>query len=44
VRVRIAPAGADEPAQTWPQATAMKAVPGMGAAPQRRGWMAGAKK
>jgi sulfite dehydrogenase (quinone) subunit SoeA len=41
VRVRIYAAGADEPAQTWPQAEAMKPVPGMGAAPKRRGWMAG---
>jgi hypothetical protein len=42
VRVRIYPAGADEPAQTWPQAAEpMKPVPGMGAAPRRRAWMAG---
>jgi anaerobic selenocysteine-containing dehydrogenase len=42
VRVRIYPAGADEPAQTWPQAAEpMKPVPGMGGAPRRRAWMAG---
>jgi anaerobic selenocysteine-containing dehydrogenase len=41
VRVRIYAAGADEPQQTWPQVAPVSAVPGMGAAPKRRGWMAG---
>ena len=41
VRVRIYPAGAEEPQQTWPQTAVMKPVPGMGAAPKRRAWMAG---
>jgi sulfite dehydrogenase (quinone) subunit SoeA len=41
VRVRIYKAGADEPAQAWPQAAAVVALPGMAAAPKRRGWMAG---
>jgi anaerobic selenocysteine-containing dehydrogenase len=41
VRVRIYAAGADEPAQTWPQVAPVATVPGMGAAPQRRSWMAG---
>jgi len=42
VRVRIYPAGADEPEQTWPQAERpMTLVPGMSAAPKRRAWMAG---
>ncbi|MCM2477908.1 molybdopterin oxidoreductase family protein [Serpentinimonas maccroryi] len=42
VRVRIYPAGADEPEQTWPQAERpMTMVPGMSAAPKRRAWMAG---
>ncbi|MCB2017708.1 MAG: hypothetical protein KDF54_09400, partial [Hydrogenophaga sp.] len=42
VRVRIYPAGPDEPHQTWPQAERpMTPVPGMSEAPQRRGWMAG---
>ncbi|HJV68391.1 molybdopterin oxidoreductase family protein [Ideonella sp.] len=45
VRVRITPAGPDEPAETSPQFEAMHAVPGMGAAaPKRRGWMAGKMK
>jgi sulfite dehydrogenase (quinone) subunit SoeA len=43
VRVRIYKAGAEEPAQTWPQVDAVTPVPGMGAAPKRRGWMAGLK-
>ncbi|MDE2370499.1 MAG: molybdopterin oxidoreductase family protein [Burkholderiales bacterium] len=42
VRVRITPAGADEPQQTSPQAAqAMRPLPGMAVAPKRRGWMAG---
>ncbi|WP_313927191.1 molybdopterin oxidoreductase family protein, partial [Pseudoxanthomonas sp.] len=41
VRVRIYPAQADEPGASWPQAEPMKPVPGMAAAPARRGWMAG---
>ena len=42
VRVRIYPAGPEEPAESWPQAAApMQPVPGMGVAPKRRGWMAG---
>jgi anaerobic selenocysteine-containing dehydrogenase len=42
VRVRIYPAGADEPEQTWPQAERpMTVVPGMSEAPKRRAWMAG---
>ncbi|HET9976556.1 MAG TPA: formate dehydrogenase, partial [Burkholderiaceae bacterium] len=42
VRVRIYPAGADEPGETWPQAEQpMAPVPGMTPAPKRRGWMAG---
>ena len=41
VRVRIYPAGADEPGITWPQTEPMKPVPGMGEAPKRRVWMAG---
>ena len=43
VRVRIYPAGADEPAQTWPQVEPVKPVPGTGTAPKRRAWMAGRK-
>ncbi len=43
VRVRIRKAEAGEAAMTWPQADAMQPVPGMGAAPKRRGWMAGLK-
>jgi anaerobic selenocysteine-containing dehydrogenase len=42
VRVRIYPAQADEPGASWPQAAQpMQPVPGMAAAPERRGWMAG---
>ncbi len=42
VRVRIYPAGPDEPEQTWPQAERpMTMMPGMSEAPRRRGWMAG---
>ena len=42
VRVRIYPASADEPEQTWPQAERpMTLVPGMSEAPKRRAWMAG---
>jgi hypothetical protein len=41
VRVRIVAAAADEPPQTWPQVQAVTMVPGMTAAPRRRGWMAG---
>ena len=42
VRVRIYPAGPDEPEQTWPQAERpMTRMPGMSEAPRRRGWMAG---
>jgi anaerobic selenocysteine-containing dehydrogenase len=42
VRVRIYPAQAGEPEESWPQFQAMHAVPGMAAKPkQRQGWMAG---
>jgi sulfite dehydrogenase (quinone) subunit SoeA len=42
VRVRIYPAKADEPGESWPQAAApMTAVAGMKPAPRRRSWMAG---
>jgi anaerobic selenocysteine-containing dehydrogenase len=41
VRVRIYKAGAEDPAQTWPQVDAVTPLPGMRAAPKRRGWMAG---
>ena len=42
VRVRIYPAAADEPGETWPQAgPPMTPLPGMGPAPKRRAWMAG---
>ncbi len=42
VRVRIYPAAADEPGETWPQAAEpMTPVPGMAPAPKRRAWMAG---
>jgi anaerobic selenocysteine-containing dehydrogenase len=42
VRVRIYPAEACEPAESWPRPErAMQPVPGMTHAPQRRGWMAG---
>ncbi|MDO9283377.1 MAG: molybdopterin oxidoreductase family protein [Aquabacterium sp.] len=42
VRVRIYKAQPDEAPQSWPQAAApMQPVAGMGAAPRRRGWMAG---
>jgi sulfite dehydrogenase (quinone) subunit SoeA len=41
VRVRISPAAADEAQQTWPQVAPVTPVPGMAAAPKRRGWMAG---
>ena len=42
VCVRIYPAAADEPEQTWPQAERpMTVVPGMSEAPKRRAWMAG---
>jgi anaerobic selenocysteine-containing dehydrogenase len=42
VRVRIYPAQAGEPEESWPQFQAMHAVPGMPAKPkQRQGWMAG---
>jgi anaerobic selenocysteine-containing dehydrogenase len=44
VRVRIYPAAADEPAESWPQFEALKPVPGMPEQPKRRGWMAGRKK
>jgi anaerobic selenocysteine-containing dehydrogenase len=45
VRVRIAPAHADEPAESWPQFSAMKPVAGMPQeAPRRQGWMAGIMK
>ena len=30
--------------ETWPQFKAMEPVPGMPAAPKRRGWMAGLKR
>lgn len=42
VRVRISPADASEPAESWPRFAPMKPVPGMAAkAPRRQGWMAG---
>ncbi len=42
VRVRISPAGADEPAQTWPQFKAVPAAPGTSAAtPRWRAYFAG---
>ncbi|MDE2501884.1 MAG: molybdopterin oxidoreductase family protein, partial [Burkholderiales bacterium] len=42
VRVRIAPAGAEEPQRSSPQAAqVMRPLPGMAVAPARRGWMAG---
>ncbi|MBK6854023.1 MAG: molybdopterin oxidoreductase family protein [Burkholderiales bacterium] len=42
VRVAIRPAAPDEAQESWPQAaTPMTPVPGMTAAPKRRGWMAG---
>ncbi|MFM8557419.1 MAG: molybdopterin oxidoreductase family protein [Betaproteobacteria bacterium] len=45
VRVRIRPAEAGEPAESWPQFDAMKPVSGMPAkAPRRQGWMAGLMK
>jgi anaerobic selenocysteine-containing dehydrogenase len=45
VRVRIYPAEAGEPAETWPRPEqALKPVPGMTGAPKRRGWMAGLMK
>jgi anaerobic selenocysteine-containing dehydrogenase len=45
VRVRIYPAQADEPAQSWPQFAAMQDVPGMPPAPKKRlSWMAGRMK
>jgi anaerobic selenocysteine-containing dehydrogenase len=45
VRVRIYPAEAGEPAESWPRpAQAMQPVPGMSGAPQRRRWMAGLMK
>jgi anaerobic selenocysteine-containing dehydrogenase len=43
VRVRIYPAEAGEPQQTWPQFEALQPAPGMGAAPKKRSWMAGGK-
>lgn len=44
VRVRIRPAGPDEPQETWPRPPAMKPVPGMIRRPmQWLGWMAGDK-
>jgi sulfite dehydrogenase (quinone) subunit SoeA len=45
VRVRIEPAGADEPAETSPRPAAMTPVPGMTVRPMRwLGWMAGGRK
>ena len=44
VRVRIYPADAAEPAESWPQFAAQPRVPGMAEAPKRRGWMAGLGK
>jgi len=45
VRVRIYPAQADEPQQTWPIPEPMKPVPGMAERPLKwLGWMAGAGK
>ncbi|MEW6704578.1 MAG: molybdopterin oxidoreductase family protein [Pseudomonadota bacterium] len=44
VRVRIAPAAPEEPAQTSPQFEPMRPVPGMGEAPLRRAWRAGFMK
>ncbi len=42
VRVRIYPAGADEPAQTWPQFNTVPALPGTAAkVPRWRAWFAG---
>jgi anaerobic selenocysteine-containing dehydrogenase len=42
VRVRIHPAAEGEPEQTWPQSgAALQPLPGMAAAPRKRGWMAG---
>jgi anaerobic selenocysteine-containing dehydrogenase len=45
VRVRIYPAAADEPAESWPQAAvALAPLPGMARPPRRRAWMAGLMK
>jgi anaerobic selenocysteine-containing dehydrogenase len=45
VRVRIYPAGPDEPGESWPQFAAAPRLPGMPiSAPARRGWMAGGAK
>jgi anaerobic selenocysteine-containing dehydrogenase len=45
VRVRIYPAEAGEPEESWPRpAQSMQPVPGMSGAPKRRGWMAGLMK
>ena len=44
VRVRIYPAGADEPEQVWPQVPAVPAPPQSGAAPKWLAWMAGARR
>ncbi|MFM2068885.1 MAG: hypothetical protein RLZZ584_3794, partial [Pseudomonadota bacterium] len=41
VRVRIRPAAADEPAESWPQVATLPRPPGVQAAPRRRAWMAG---
>src|SRR5665811_2441437 len=44
VRVRIYPAGADEPQQTSPQFEPMKAVPGMGKSPKWFAYFGGSRK
>jgi anaerobic selenocysteine-containing dehydrogenase len=41
VRVRIYPAAPGEEGPSWPQVDPVQPVPGMQAAPKRRGWMAG---